>query len=220
MQFSYHSIAAAAIFVTGVLSQAADERKPILTTDIISDTADLVYDVGGHFYGSYVAHHVDKIVDKHHPTVMKALDDGLTAVCEKTKLTKPETVYAKHQEFKEKATQLKATVAEKSSVIKDKLDAKASQLVDKFEAAMPKHKGLIPKNILDVLLFVSYLAFVMYLMMKVMLFFKRLFCSVFCYFCCFGCLRSKSSGHSNNTNGSSTGKKAADSGKKSTKKGK
>jgi len=172
----------------------SEEKKPIVTTDIIHGTGELIYDLYDGIYSKFFAHHVAK----HGDTVMKALEpvkkqlpeDPIHEVCLKVGCKKHEVL--KHMDS---AADLAATAANtiqaKAYELHEPLTQGTHKVVDGFESAMPSHRGLIPRTPGNLLLFCLWIVFVIYAGSKISFFFIRLALrvSIFCLklACCCGC---------------------------------
>jgi len=102
----------------------------------------------------------------------------------------------KHSEFQQAEKQLstlKLTLTAHAASIWDAATARGNKVaefvVSKFEAAMPKHKGLIPINLLDFSVFILYISFVLYVLLKLVRCILSMFFGIFCCICCCGCCR-------------------------------
>lgn len=91
--------------------------------------------------------------------------------------------------------QLKALVAEYSQKAYDPMDKAAVGMIEKFESKLPAYKGMIPKTLGNLVLFICYKAVVLYVLLKVILFALRMVFGitscVVCCICCCRCGRSK-----------------------------
>merc|ERR1712176_1437781 len=96
---------------------------------------------------------------------------------------------AKYADFQDALQHAKAVVAEQSAKPTAQVNEMAARIVEKFEQAVPKHAGLIPKNAIDLFVFFAYLSLVSYILLEALHWGLWLTLKVFCFFCCCGFCR-------------------------------
>eukprot|EP00931_Biecheleriopsis_adriatica_P002568 TRINITY_DN10351_c0_g1_i1.p1 TRINITY_DN10351_c0_g1~~TRINITY_DN10351_c0_g1_i1.p1 ORF type:complete len:227 (-),score=65.68 TRINITY_DN10351_c0_g1_i1:76-756(-) len=194
-----------------------EAKKPILTTDIIHGTGELIFDLYDAAYNKIFKHHVDK----HSETVRQAVADVLpkdpiTEVCAKVGCQKEQVL--KHMDTaSDLAQQASNTVQDTATQLHEATTAGTHKVVDQFESMMPTHRGLIPRTPLNLLLFCLWIVAVIYVSIKVSLFFMRLGFSAFiftlklmcCCGCCTMCRKSKPAAPSSNAKTSNPKKASA-----------
>lgn len=160
--------------------------KPIVTTDIFYDTAELLSDIYGEAWGklsSLAAPHVAPFVT----TVLTKLPkDPLAEICAKVGLKKS-LVLEKYATAQNALLHAKSLTAAAIAKAEEPLNSLVVKAVNMFEKIMPKYAGLIPKTIGDFLLFTIYLLVVLYIVLRVFLWMVRKAFSIFCCICCCGC---------------------------------
>mmetsp|Transcript_58528 Transcript_58528/g.148320 ORF Transcript_58528/g.148320 Transcript_58528/m.148320 type:complete len:230 (+) Transcript_58528:82-771(+) len=168
------------------VGQAAAEeaqRQPLISTDLLYDTYEL-------FYGAYsvawakASEHVD--VDGLLAKI--PLEDVKKEVSKQLALIPPEAQQAM-SEAQVKAVQLKAVVQENVEKARLLADEFAHTAITLLEKELPMFTGLVQKSAGNVALFVCYMSFVLYVVLKIFLFIFRLAKGIFCCFCCCGCCR-------------------------------
>lgn len=172
---------------------AFGKKEPIITTDIVTGTGGLLYDMYARVWDTYAAPHWDKYYGIAKTEVTKVLPpDPLAAVCEKVGCQKA-VVQGKIDEAMAMASQVKATVYEKCSEAYEPLNKGTGILVDQFERALPDYAGAVPRPLGDFVLFVSYIFLFMYVTTTIALNVFKIALSIYCFFCCCGCCRSRGS---------------------------
>jgi len=169
--------------------------KPIITTNIIYGTAELLYDIYGTAWnGLYDSVWVGYGLDK---SVGKAVgDDPLQAFCAKVGLEKKELV-DRWATFKAGVVQIKAAIGAEFSKAYEPLNRVAVTLINHFERLMPDYKGTIPKNLGDLLVFLAFISVVLYVLFKILIFAFLTCLSIFCYIFCCGCRKKRTSAKKN-----------------------
>mmetsp|Transcript_42056 Transcript_42056/g.78680 ORF Transcript_42056/g.78680 Transcript_42056/m.78680 type:complete len:232 (-) Transcript_42056:75-770(-) len=206
------AIAMAFGFMAG---SASAQKKPIVTTEIFFETAELMQDIYTSAWASMVEPMLPKVKANMEKVTEKGFVEGeklFDMLCAKAGLKKDD-ISAKLDAAKGALLQVKANAYEFAAKTHDKLSSYADIFVSKFEAKMPKYAGLVPKTPGDVLFFIVYLAVVVYVLVKLtMLALKvalRIFC---CACCCCGCKcccrKSKSNGVTKNGKHATNGKAA------------
>jgi len=158
--------------------KAAAGKKPIITTDIIHGTGELLYDIFYTGHKRFVKPHVDthwhKVDDALKPVTefmdfdkdgSVEVEDTIGHVCSKVGC-KQKTVMG-HIDAVHKTA--KDSVQAATSKVHEHLTTGTHKAVDHFETAVPSHKGLIPRTPGDLLLFVLLIASVVYTSIKVSL---------------------------------------------------
>jgi len=177
-----------ALALAGVRSAEAGERKPLITTDLIYGTCELVYDIYDAAYVAVAAGPVEKLS----PKVTEILDKGLEVACEKLGKKKGD-VYSKIEEIKANVAQFRVAQTANMETVREKLNVKVAGLVDKFDVKFPRYAGVVPKTAGDLIFFSVYACFVMYILFFITKSIIRFLLGVFCFFCCCGCCRRGSS---------------------------
>lgn len=168
---------------------AGGARKPVLTTDIIFSTFELLSDISDDVYNTFVGHHVSK----HGPVVQAHVDKALDFVSAKAQMKK-EDILGQVDLLKTRVGDTKATLAVHKATVHETLNGHSSKFVDAFDKALPRFAGLLPRTVGDLLLSVLYFAFIFYFLLRVVTGVFRLVLKTFCFFCCCGfCRRGKSS---------------------------
>uniref|UniRef100_A0A7S2PBM1 Uncharacterized protein n=1 Tax=Zooxanthella nutricula TaxID=1333877 RepID=A0A7S2PBM1_9DINO len=152
---------------------------PLVTTDFIFGTYELVYDIYVSAWdkagmgGLLAAVPVDKVKDEFNkqwaalpPDVSKMLGEAQT-----------------------QTVQVKALALEYADKAYEPANAFAVGLIRQFEAFAPQHKGLIRHSLGDLAIFMVYAFMIVYFAVKVALFILRIALAVFCCLCCCGCCR-------------------------------
>ncbi|CAJ1420213.1 unnamed protein product [Effrenium voratum] len=182
---------ALALLVVRAFGQEVKPRRPIVTTDIVHGTGELLYDMYSAAYNKFLVHHVDK----HSKTVREAIEpmlpeDPMGQICSKVGLEKQELL--RHMDSASYAvSNASAQAAEHGSRVYELLSRGAHFVVDGFERLLPTHKGLIGRQPLDLLIFCLWVVVVLYITMKIGLVFFKIAWSIFIFglkmMCCCGC---------------------------------
>jgi hypothetical protein len=172
---------------------AFGKKEPIITTDIVTGTGGLLYDMYSRVWDTYAAPHWNKYYGLAKTSVTEALPpDPLAAVCEKVGCNKA-VVQGKADEAWAMALQVKATIYEKVSEAYEPLNKGTGVLVDQFERALPEYAGAVPRPLGDFVLFVSYIFLFMYVATTIALHVFKIALQIYCFFCCCGCCRRRGS---------------------------
>lgn len=184
------------------------KRAPIVSSGLIFDVAALMYDVSNGVYSAVFEQHVIKHgpkaravydsmgaqVVKNAQPVKAMLDDGLEKALSKMDMRK-EDVMQKYETIKTKKTILHEEMALRLSTVRGKLDAITARYVAEFDAAMPRHAGALPDTFGDFLIFVVYIAFLCYIVQRILHTVQRVLrkcfeiaLGLFCNICCCGCI--------------------------------
>uniref|UniRef100_A0A7S2CBD3 Uncharacterized protein n=1 Tax=Alexandrium andersonii TaxID=327968 RepID=A0A7S2CBD3_9DINO len=164
------------------------KTKPIITTDIVYGTVELFYDLYDETRGF--------VMEKAAPVVSPIMEqasanlpkDPIAEICSKAGVEK-KMVMSKIAEAQAAVLQVKSLVAEKSALVYEPLNSVSVALITKFESALPKYAGLIPKTPGDLFLFLVYFTMVLYVIFKVVMRILRIVLGIFCCVCCCGCCR-------------------------------
>lgn len=224
---SRSTLAAMAIRVVGeflafallVAAEGKTTRAPVVPTDIIYGTGELIYDIYAAAYSAAegvankhgITSHVSNLHKQHLRPLLE--QDHLELVC--SKVVHKDGVQACVKDTtghfnKVHATvqQVKAQAYEHGTKGTDFLHGLANTFVTNFETYVPSYKGVLPKNnCVDLLLFIIYAYFVSYIVLRVALFAFSAGLRIFCCVCCCGCCRR---GKVAPKNGKNSGKKGAD----------
>merc|ERR1712039_1110786 len=100
-----------------------------------------------------------------------------------------------------KSVQLKALVAEYADKAYEPANEMAVSLINQLEAKLPALKGMIPKTLGNLALFVVYMGLVIYTLLKVFLFALRVVKCILCCFCCCSLCRRRGSTSAAEKNG-------------------
>jgi len=156
---------------------AAVEAKPLITTDLIYGTYDLVYDC---YSTAWAKADVDGLLAK------IPMDDVKKVVSQQMAQLPPvpPEVTQAIAEAQTKSVQLKALAAEYVDKAYEPANEMAVAAITKLETQLPAMKGMIPKTVGNLALFVVYMGLVLYTLLKVFLFALRTVKCVLCCFCC------------------------------------
>jgi len=180
---------AATLALVFACTGAAGAKKPIVTTDIIYGTGELIYDVYGTIYNKFAAEHVSKGSAAIQSAIAPHLPkDILGEVCSKVGVPKSE-VLSKIKAAQDTYVQAKVFVTEKVALAEAPLNSAVKFVVDHFEAFLPAYKGVVPKTIGDFTVFAIYIAFVLYVLVKIILFALRFAFGIFWFVFLCGCCR-------------------------------
>eukprot|EP00930_Biecheleria_cincta_P017847 TRINITY_DN14079_c0_g1_i1.p1 TRINITY_DN14079_c0_g1~~TRINITY_DN14079_c0_g1_i1.p1 ORF type:complete len:239 (+),score=51.50 TRINITY_DN14079_c0_g1_i1:81-797(+) len=175
-------------------------KKPIISTDLIHGTGELIYDIYDAAYRKLLKPHVDK----HGKTVSEAikpvtdfldfdkdgsveLEDSVGHVC--SKVGCKHTDVMNHIDTAHKTA--KSSVETAASTVHEHLTAGTHKVVDQFEKALPSHTGMIRRTPGNLLLFCLLIVSILYMLIKVALISLRISWKVFIFslktmLCC-GC---------------------------------
>jgi len=157
------------------------EAKPLITTDLIYGTYDLVYDC---YSTAWAKADVDGLLAK------VPMDDVKKIVSQQMAQLPPvpPEVTQALAEAQTKSVQLKALASEYMEKAYEPANEMAVAAITKLETQLPALKDMIPKTLGNFALFVVYMGLVLYTLLKVFLF---ALCTVFgvvkCVLCCFCC---------------------------------
>eukprot|EP00443_Scrippsiella_acuminata_P098100 CAMPEP_0115635464 /NCGR_PEP_ID=MMETSP0272-20121206/33137_1 /TAXON_ID=71861 /ORGANISM="Scrippsiella trochoidea, Strain CCMP3099" /LENGTH=300 /DNA_ID=CAMNT_0003072379 /DNA_START=44 /DNA_END=948 /DNA_ORIENTATION=- len=183
------------------------QGTPLITTDVIYGTYELVYDV---YAFAWAKADVDGLMAK------LPMDDVKKVVSEQMAKIPPEVTQAL-SEAQTKSVQLKALAAEYAEKAYDPANELAVNAITKLEAQLPALTGMIPKTLGNLALFVVYMSLVLYTVLKIVLFVVRTIFGVLkcilCCFCCCSLCRRRGSSAAAEKNGKA---KAASKGKQAT----
>ncbi|CAE7486407.1 unnamed protein product [Symbiodinium natans] len=176
--------------VGGACSQ--EVKKPIVTTDLIHGTGELLYDMYTAAYHRFLAHHVDK----HSKSVREALEpmmpqDPVGDLCQKVGVEKQE-IFRRVDSAAELASNARETAQVHGSKVHLVLSQVTHAVIDGFERLLPAHKGIISRTPGDLLLFCLWVVTVLYITLQIALVAFRISWRVFLFglklMCCCGCL--------------------------------
>jgi len=191
-------------------AEAADAKQTtsaaVTPSDILYSTGSLIYDIHATAYEAaealVIKHGIHTEAKKH---ISKHLgDDLLGSACAKVGCNKKD-ITDKLNQAQAAVQQAKAQAYEYSAKASDLLNGFAATAVAKLETFVPKYKGSLPTNFLDLALTGLYLAFVMYFVIRIAWFCFRTSLSIFCCVCCCGCCKGKKT--DTPKNGKNSGKK-------------
>mmetsp|Transcript_118143 Transcript_118143/g.294646 ORF Transcript_118143/g.294646 Transcript_118143/m.294646 type:complete len:233 (-) Transcript_118143:403-1101(-) len=186
---------------TGAMAGAT---KPLISTEVLYGTYDLVYDV---YSFAWAKADIDGLMAK------LPMDDVKKTVSEQMTKIPPEVMQAL-ADAQTKSVQLRALVAEYAEKAYDPANEMAVSAITKLEAQLPALNGLIPKTLGNLVLFVIYMGLVLYTLLKVFLFFLRTVFGVLkCILCCFCCCSLCRRRGGNSAAGKNGNAKAANKGK-------
>jgi len=164
----------------GFLASAAQAAEPLITTDILYGTYDLLNDLHGLAWTKVpmepswarwkdMQEQISKQVGPLPPAVEDARAQAMVAM-----------------------VQVRALVLEFSAKAYGPANEVAVQIVQTLEGILPASKGLIRKSLGDLVVSVCYFGLVAYILLKVLLFALRTVACIFCGICCCGfCCRRK-----------------------------
>lgn len=188
------------LLLASVAAAQAAGKKPIITTDIIHGTGELLYDIYDAIHKKLVKPHMDthwhKVDDALKPVTelmdfdkdgSVELEDTIGHVCSKVGCKHTEVMG--HIDTVHKTA--KDSVEKAASMVHAHLTTGTDKVVDQFENAIPSHKGVIPRTPGNLLLFVLLIASVIYTSIKVSLLGVRVSWKIFVFslkmmLCC-GC---------------------------------
>eukprot|EP00927_Polykrikos_kofoidii_P069370 TRINITY_DN6481_c0_g1_i2.p1 TRINITY_DN6481_c0_g1~~TRINITY_DN6481_c0_g1_i2.p1 ORF type:complete len:222 (+),score=45.71 TRINITY_DN6481_c0_g1_i2:97-762(+) len=194
---------------TSASTSAKFEARPIVSTDFLYGTFDLIYDIHDSVYNALFKEFVDKAL----PEVTSFVDQFIEARCKSFGIKK-ENVYAAWTVEKGKLDVLKANVVAQLAFVHEKLNRVSSTAVQSVEKVVPRYAGLIPRTIGGLLLFGAYVTFILYTIFRVI---KCVFCmwlSVVCFCCCCGMCRKSSTAKKTTKTKADNGKSKAGKSKK------
>lgn len=180
------------LFCASLAVQVNAEVKPLISTELLYATYDLMVETGTTAWQKAGA---DALIAKAAANV--PMDDLQKKGLELKKLalekTGPLPPWVDMASLQAQATyvQVRGLVAENVDKVTEPMNAAAVKVIEQFEKAVPKHKGLIPKTAGNLALFVVYASVVLFVLLKVFLFGFRLTlrtirCALCCVCCC-GC---------------------------------
>jgi len=162
----------------------AEKVTPIITTDVVYGTAELVYDIYAEAWGR-----ISEATAPHTSQLLSHLPkDPLGELCSKVGVKK-KVVMQRWSATRGSIMHAKAVAADQAAQAYQPLNAGAIKLVSLFERVMPKYTGLIPKTLGDVLVFLVYFAAVFYVLFRILVLALRLVMGLVCFFCCCRCCR-------------------------------
>mmetsp|Transcript_118216 Transcript_118216/g.166172 ORF Transcript_118216/g.166172 Transcript_118216/m.166172 type:complete len:243 (+) Transcript_118216:66-794(+) len=213
---------AAAESEEGVSTPEGQPGKPILSTDLFHRTAELFYDVYDSVHGKFLKPHIDKHADTVTKSVASLTEvDVVGEACNVLKCDAKEV--NQHVRTISSTAQGHANTAYSAALaffaqVEEALTRYTHFVIDAFETALPKYTGLISRTPMNLMLFVSYIFFVMYVILKIFLFGLWLGLTILSCLCCCGCccLRGKKGGKVADESKAKNGKTAS----KATEKGK
>lgn len=157
------------------------EVSPIITTDLVQGTSELLYDIYAMAWeksqmGGIVAQAMASlpIAD-----IKKQVNAQLAAL--------PPDVHKYLDLAQEKTAEAKSMATDIAVKAKATADLGAATAIDAFERALPAYKGLIPKTFGNLVLFGVYMGIVLAVLQRVVFFCFRLGMSVLWFFCFCGC---------------------------------
>lgn len=165
-------------FLLGASAGVAQASKgPIVTTDIVHGTYEMLYDV---YALAWKTADVDGLIKKIPlDAVKKEVDKQWAAL--------PPPALKAIADAEVAYVQIKALAMGYKNLAFDAVEKVAVGVVDKFEAFMPKHKGKIGKTLPDIALFAVNTALLLYVSLKIFLFAWGVFTGIFCCLCCCRC---------------------------------
>lgn len=168
-----------------------ETKKPIVTTDLIHGTGELLYDIYSAVYNKLLVHHVEK----HSKTVREAItpmipEDPMAEICSKVGVDKQQLL--KHMDS---AASLASSASEQAqahgSRVYQMLSQVTTAIIDGFERILPSHRGVIKRSPGDLLMFCFWVVAVLYVTLKVGIFFAKIAWAMFIFslkwLCCCGC---------------------------------
>eukprot|EP00927_Polykrikos_kofoidii_P069366 TRINITY_DN6481_c0_g1_i1.p1 TRINITY_DN6481_c0_g1~~TRINITY_DN6481_c0_g1_i1.p1 ORF type:complete len:222 (+),score=40.01 TRINITY_DN6481_c0_g1_i1:97-762(+) len=194
---------------TSASTSAKFEARPIVSTDFLYGTFDLIYDIHDSVYNALFKEFVDKAL----PEVTSFVDQFIEARCTSFGIKK-ENVYAAWTVQKGKMDVLKAHVVWQLATVHKNLNRMSSTVVESVEKVVPRYAGLIPRTIGGLFLFGAYVTFILYTIFRVI---KCVFCmwlSVVCFCCCCGMCRKSSTAKKTTKTKADNGKSKAGKSKK------
>mmetsp|Transcript_46897 Transcript_46897/g.87637 ORF Transcript_46897/g.87637 Transcript_46897/m.87637 type:complete len:225 (+) Transcript_46897:55-729(+) len=176
-------------------------KRPIVTTDLIHGTGELLYDMYSVTYNKFLAHHVER----HSKTVRDAIEpmippDPMGELCLQVGVEKQE-IFKRVDTAAELANNAKQRAQVHGSRIYDLLSQGTHVVVDGIERLLPAHKGIVARTPGDLLLFCIWIVVVLYITMQVALIAFRISLRIFwfglklmCCGCCGLCCGSRNTG--------------------------
>lgn len=160
--------------------------KPIVTTDIIYGTIDLLSTIHEEVYGRAKAAAAPLAAPAMKAISAKVPEDLLGEACSKVGVKKADVMghVTKAQDAFAHAKAISAAQYAKAYGTSSKM---VERLVTMFEKKLPKYTGLIPKTPEDFLIFVVYISSVLYVCFRVLFFVLHTALSIYCFICCCGC---------------------------------
>merc|ERR1719215_1237894 len=143
----------------------ASKPKVLVSADLLWHTKDFVNDVYSTAYVNYLEKHV--ATAKGH-VVKTVSEDPVQLVCDKVGVKKAD-IMAKYTQAEAAAVHARSVAVDALAQASQPLDDAAAQIADKIEAAVPKHKGKIPRSAPEMFVFFVYLAIFCYVALKVAL---------------------------------------------------
>eukprot|EP00440_Ansanella_granifera_P046704 gb/GFBE01050578.1/.p1 GENE.gb/GFBE01050578.1/~~gb/GFBE01050578.1/.p1 ORF type:complete len:229 (+),score=69.81 gb/GFBE01050578.1/:1-687(+) len=183
------------VLAVATVARAQAGKKPLVSTDIVHGTVELFYEAYAGFYDKFVGPHMHH-VEKHTDTVFNVVDaalgpeDPITDVCKQVGCKKEEVLTA-YETAKDTTVKAKETALARMAQLYEPLNRYTDFVIDSYESAMPKHAGLIPRTPGNLILFVIYISFAVYTLLRVAFYIINCGLSIFCCVCCCGCCRRK-----------------------------
>jgi len=201
-----------ALALVGSSAPTVAAKKALLSTDIFYGTGELIYDVYDMALGRILESPTGAALkDNAEKTMRIYVQDKLPAdplglVCEKVGIKQKDVMdaWGRGQDMLLQAKTTARTLYADAHVY---LTKGAAMIVDKFDEALPKHKGLIGKSFEDLLFFTVYMGIVLYVLVRMASFALRIvFCILSCVCCCGCCClrRRKQPAAANGKNGKKT----------------
>eukprot|EP00930_Biecheleria_cincta_P101997 TRINITY_DN93660_c0_g1_i1.p1 TRINITY_DN93660_c0_g1~~TRINITY_DN93660_c0_g1_i1.p1 ORF type:complete len:343 (+),score=65.43 TRINITY_DN93660_c0_g1_i1:132-1031(+) len=162
------------------------KRAPLLTTDMVYETADLLQTVYANFLADHVRMKAAAFLNSTDPITSAVLvADPIAQLCSKLGCKKEEVeqdVHAIYKKTRVFASGLTALAVQTSGRIQEHMADWTHVAVDHFERVMPKYEGLIPRTTGNLTLFVMYLIAVLCVLLRAASLALRLALFVLC--CC------------------------------------
>eukprot|EP00931_Biecheleriopsis_adriatica_P121611 TRINITY_DN96673_c0_g1_i1.p1 TRINITY_DN96673_c0_g1~~TRINITY_DN96673_c0_g1_i1.p1 ORF type:complete len:280 (-),score=60.00 TRINITY_DN96673_c0_g1_i1:17-817(-) len=160
------------------------QKAPLLTTDVVYDTANFFHAVYSRFLSDHIEEHRLIFLTAIDPLISALPEDPVTELCS--------AVGCKKEELEVMCSQVKESIVKVGELLKDKTalaEERLMHLVDLFEEAMPQHRGLISRSIGDASLTMLYFGAVCYGLARALLCTLQWAASVLCCMCCCRCSR-------------------------------
>mmetsp|Transcript_146587 Transcript_146587/g.207916 ORF Transcript_146587/g.207916 Transcript_146587/m.207916 type:complete len:203 (+) Transcript_146587:69-677(+) len=179
------------LLVASLCKASAQEKRPIVTTDLVHGTGELLYDIYSAVYNKLLVHHVEK----HSKTVREAIEpmmpeDPMGEICNKVGVEKKQVL-----QHMDSAASLASSASEQAQAHVSRVHQMLSQvstvIIDGFERLLPSHRGVIKRSPGDLVMFCLWVVAVLYVTMKVSIFFGKIAWRIFIFtlkmLCCCGC---------------------------------
>lgn len=174
------------IALASAATNGGTSMKPVITTDIIYGTIDLLSTIHEEVYGRAKAAAAPLTAPAMKAINEKLPKDLLEEACSKVGMKKKD-VMGHVTKAQDAFAHAKAISASQFAKVYGTSQTMVDRLVTMLEKKLPKYTGLIPKTPEDFLIFVVYISSVLYVCFRVLFFLLHTALSIYCFICCCGC---------------------------------